>query len=280
MAALPRRYWRDMTTAEIADMPASRTIAVLPLGAIEQHGPHLALSVDADIASAILEAALDRVDPAAPITVLPAQEIGLSEEHGDFAGTLTLTAETAIAAWTEIGNSVARAGVRKMVFLNSHGGQPRILEIVGQRLRRRWRMLAVSVNTYRLYGPAAHFAEQECVHGIHAGAIETSVMMHVRPDAVRADRIADFTPRTVGMEEEGATFGAAGVGVGRLAGFSWQSQDLHPEGAAGDARGAGADAGRALVEEAAGRLAGILTDLDAADPEALFGDPAYKASAS
>ena len=131
----PRRRWQDMTTAEFAALDAARTIAVLPVGAIEQHGPHLPVYVDACIAEGLIDRALELAPDDLPVTVLPVQPVGKSNEHIDYPGTLTLSAETLVRLWTEIGDSVARAGVRKLVILNTHGGQRQLIEVVARDLR-------------------------------------------------------------------------------------------------------------------------------------------------
>ncbi len=138
--SLPRRYWQDMTTVEVAALDHARAIALLPVAAIEQHGPHLPLAVDATINRGVLEHALTLMPDDLPVTILPALPIGKSDEHGAFPGTLSLSAETLIRLWSEVGDSVARAGVRKLVLFNSHGGQPQILDVVASGLRARHAM--------------------------------------------------------------------------------------------------------------------------------------------
>jgi creatinine amidohydrolase len=177
-----RRLWQEMTTAEFAALDAPRVIAILPVGAIEQHGPHLPVEVDARINAGILERVLEIVPDELPVTLLPAMPVGKSNEHIAFPGTLSLSAETLIRLWTEIGESVARAGVRKMVIFNSHGGQPQIADIVARDLRVRFAMLVVTVNGYSLGKPQGLFPESELRHGIHGGTVETSMMLHLRPD--------------------------------------------------------------------------------------------------
>ena len=257
MATPPRRHWQDMTTAEVASLDAKRVIAVLPVAAIEQHGPHLPLSVDACINEGILARALSLVPAALPVTVLPAMPIGRSDEHLGFPGTLSLDPATIMLLWGEIGAGVARAGVRKLVIFNSHGGNPQMLDIVGRALRIKHRMLVVQVNSWRLYDAAARFGPQEAAHGIHGGAIETSIMLHLRPDLVRMDRAANFEPSSVRMA---AKFDHVGP-HGRVP-FSWLTQDLHPAGACGDATKADAALGRDLVEEAAAAFGRILEEVD------------------
>ena len=117
------RNWQDLCWRDFPALPA-HTVAVLPVAAIEQHGPHLPVSVDATINAGIPERALQIGAADTTVLALPMQSVGLSVEHIRFPGTLTLSAETLIAVLEEIGRSVRRAGVRRLVFLNSHGGQP------------------------------------------------------------------------------------------------------------------------------------------------------------
>ena len=162
IARLPRARWVDMTTVEFAQLPQD-TIAVLPVAAIEQHGPHLPVFVDACINKAVVDRTIELLPSDLPVTVLPMQMIGKSNEHLAFPGTLSLSAETAIRLWTEIGEGVARAGIRKLVLLNSHGGQPDLARIVARDLRVRLSMLVVCANTYDLGVPPGAFPPPSCV---------------------------------------------------------------------------------------------------------------------
>src|SRR5579862_8494643 len=186
---LPKRNWMDMTWQDVAGAGAdtARWIAVLPLAAVEQHGPHLPLGVDTYIAEAYL-ARVEKILPAElPVSFLPVQRIGVSAEHLSFPGTLTLAATTAIAAWTELGESLARAGVRKLVLVTSHGGNVAAMEIVARDLRTRLGMLAVTVGWHRFGYPDGVFTAEEKKHGIHGGDIETSLMLAGSPDTVCLD---------------------------------------------------------------------------------------------
>jgi len=257
-----------MTTRDFADPEAARWIAVLPVAAIEQHGPHLPLAVDAVINQGVLARALELVPAALPVTVLPAQVVGKSNEHGAFPGTLTLSAETVIRLWTEIGESVARAGVRKLVIFNSHGGQPAIVDIVATDLRVRLGMLAVIANYYALARPEDMFGADELRFGIHGGAVETSMMLHLRPDMVRRDELRGFPSLAQRLAQEFKVLGPAG-----RVGFAWQTQDLGPTGALGDAAAADPERGRALVELYAGRFATLLEEVDRFDMALLKASP-------
>lgn len=257
MAQQLRRRWQDMTTEEFAALDGARAISILPVAAIEQHGPHLPVGVDAIINEEILRRTLEVVPERLPVTVLPALPVGRSDEHGDFPGTLSLCAETVIRLWGEVAEGVAKAGIRKLVLFNSHGGQPQILDIVGRKLRAKHRMLVVQVNAYRLWDASGMFERGELEHGIHGGAIETSIMLHLHPELVRRDKIANFVPRSI---ELGKDYGLIGA-HGRVP-FSWLAQDLNPAGACGDATKANAERGRELVEQAARAFAAILEELD------------------
>jgi creatinine amidohydrolase len=269
MTALPRRYWQDMTTREFGGLDAARVIALLPVGAIEQHGPHLPVAVDACINQGIVRRALELLPPAVPLTVLPMQPVGKSDEHLAFPGTLTLSAGTLARVWTELGEAVARAGIRKLLIFNSHGGQPQVMEIVARDLRVRLGMAVVAYSWFAGGLPPGLFPPDEVRHGIHAGAIETSMMLHLRPDLVQMEHAADFRPLMRDLAEEGHRL-LSPTGPGKLA---WQAQDLHPAGACGDATDADAERGQALVEHAAAVLVELLLELDRFDPERLVRSP-------
>lgn len=238
----------------------SRTIAVLPIAAVEQHGPHLPVGVDTRIAEGYVAAVLERLPDDLDVLFLPVQAIGKSNEHLAFPGTLTLTAETAIRAWSDIGDSVHRAGCRKLVFVNSHGGNIAVMDIVARDLRVRHAMVAITSSWHRLGYPEGLFTAHEHQHGIHGGEVETSLMLAIRPDTVRMEHAADFVPRTVQMAEDFAFLSAI-----QPAGFGWMSQDLHPSGAMGNAAAADAARGHACIAHGADRFIDLLRDVDRFD---------------
>src|ERR1700728_5140173 len=202
--SLPKRDWMEMTGRELAGAgdETSRWIAVLPLAAVEQHGPHLPLGVDTYIAEAYLARVQKLLPGDLPATFLPVQRIGVSAEHLSFPGTLTLSPATAIAAWTEIGDSLARAGLRKLVLVTSHGGNVAAMELVARDLRARFGMLAVTVGWHRFGYPPETFSSEEARHGIHGGDIETSLMLAARPDTVRTNKAARAAPASLDMARE------------------------------------------------------------------------------
>ncbi|QDV09084.1 Creatinine amidohydrolase [Planctomycetes bacterium Poly30] len=247
--------WTDLRTDEFADLDPEATVAILPVAAVEQHGPHLPVGTDAMILEGVLERV--EVDPALVRgLVLPLQHIGHSPEHTGFAGTLHQEPETLLQHWTEIGRAVHRSGVRKLVILNSHGGQPQIIDLVGQRLRRECSMLVVRASTFAFGMPDRLFDAEEVRYGMHGGEVETSMMLALRPDLVRMDAAIDFVSAASEMAESFDLLGAE-----EPIGMAWAAQDLHVFGATGNARLADADRGDRLLEFLASELATLLMDV-------------------
>jgi creatinine amidohydrolase len=259
---LPKRDWMEMTWQEVAAAggDAARWIAVLPLAAVEQHGPHLPLGVDTYIAEAYLAEAQKILPGDLPVTFLPVQCIGVSAEHLSFPGTLTLSPTTAIAAWTELGESLARAGVRKLVLITSHGGNVAVMETVARDLRTRLGMLAVTVGWHRFGYPEDAFSAEERKHGIHGGDIETSLMLAAQPKTVHMDKAPNAAPATIAMAREFKWLGAY-----RPAGFAWMTQDLNPSGAVGDATQASAAKGESALQQGAKAFVELLGEIDRFD---------------
>ncbi|HEX6995968.1 MAG TPA: creatininase family protein [Gammaproteobacteria bacterium] len=260
--------WQDLTTTDFAAVDPESTVALLPVAAVEQHGPHLPLSTDAVIAAELARAVLGRMSGATTLLVLPLAEIGHSPEHASFAGTLTARAETLLALWTEIGRSVANAGVRKLIMLNSHGGQKALVDIVATRLRADHGLFVVRANTFSLGTPPGLFDPRELALGLHGGDFETSLMLHLRPDLVRTERIADF----VGLPERLAAEHQV-LGVEKPIGFGWLSEDLHPDGAVGRAGRASAEKGARCFEHLVSRLARLVDEVAATPLTVLRGRP-------
>src|SRR5271170_6613186 len=207
---LPKRDWMEMTWQEIAAAGAATAcwIAVLPLAALEQHGPHLPLGVDTFIADAYLARVRDILPDELAVSFLPVQRIGVSVEHIAYPGTLTLSATTAIAAWTELGESLARTGLRKLVLITSHGGNVAAMELVARELRARLGMLVITVGWHRFGYPDGTFSGEERKHGIHGGDIETSLMLAAKPDTVKMEKAPNAMPATIAMAREFKWLGA------------------------------------------------------------------------
>jgi len=245
----------DLKTTDFTTLSGD-TVAVLPVAAVEQHGPHLPVSVDTCINEHLIEAALAKAGDLS-VLVLPMQAVGKSNEHLSFAGTLTLSAETLIRLWTEIGESVYRAGVKRLIIFNSHGGQPQIADIVARDLRVRHGMFVVTCSWWQLGGLDRFFVEDELRYGIHGGALETSLMLHFRPDLVAMDQASNFVSAAQGLAREFHFLRPEGEGVG----FGWQAQDLHPAGVCGNAAEADAAVGGKVAEMVAEKLVVLLREV-------------------
>jgi creatinine amidohydrolase len=250
------RYWKDLTTEDFAGLDPARHVVIFPIAATEQHGPHLPLGTDSAINAGIIARAVDLMPMDTPVLVLPMAAVGLSPEHRDFAGTLSLSPETLLRLVVEIGESVARTGLRKLILFNSHGGQPAVLDIAAQQLRTSHGLITVVANSWRLMRPAEFFPAAEREAGIHAGANETSLLLHLHPGLVRRDRIADQPSAARRYERDHPEL----AGGGRFK-FAWQTQDLNPTGAVGDATLGTAEAGQAMIEQAARALTVLAADL-------------------
>jgi creatinine amidohydrolase len=257
--SLPSRFWADLSTADFAGLDPAATVAVLPVGATEQHGPHLPLAVDQALVDGIVAAALPHLPAEAPVLVLPTQAVGYSPEHADFPGTLTLPVETVIATWVALGECVARAGVKKLLLFNSHGGQVSLLDIVARELRMRCGLIVYSCSWWNLpLGDAVtgQFSADEHRFGVHAGAIETSLMLALRPEQVRMAQARAFGSTSRQRAQDYPI-----LGNGRSAKLGWAMQDYNPDGAAGDAAAATADKGRAVLQAAGRQLALLLQEI-------------------
>jgi creatinine amidohydrolase len=260
---LPSRYWADLTSRHFAQLAASSSIdsavAVLPVAAIEQHGPHLPVSVDTTLVNGVVNASLAHLPAALPVLFLPTQQIGKSNEHIRFPGTLTLNAHTLISVWMELGASVARAGFKKLVLLNSHGGQVSVMDIVARDLRTAHDLIVYHTSWYNLpLGDAVTglFPPEEHRFGIHAGDMETSMMLALSPAQVDMAQAKNFHSTSQGRAAAHPI-----LGNGTSAKLGWQMQDYNPQGAAGNAAAATAAKGHALLDAAGLQLARLLQEV-------------------
>lgn len=244
-----RTDWARLRMADFQTIDPMKTIAILPTAAIEQHGPHLPVGTDFFIAEGLLEELRrQHANTDLDLRILPVQAVGKSNEHLWAAGTLTLSAQTALAVWTEIGLSVARAGIRKIAIINAHGGNLDLISILARELRVQAGMLAMKCQWGAFGAPEGLFSVQENTHGLHGGDFETSLMLAFAPETVDMTKAQDFR-----SSAEHSVLPPVGP-----VSYGWIASDLNPQGTVGEAHLATAEKGRQTAQhQAAGFLAAL-----------------------
>ncbi len=249
-------YWNELNTYDFAGLSPDTTIAILPIASTEQHGPHLPIATDVAIAEGMLaELKVQRPDDL-DFLVLPLQEIGKANEHVYGPGTLSLPAELLIPVWTAIGAKVAEAGIRKMVIVNSHGGNVDIMSIVARELRVRYQMAVVATQWTRFGTPDGMIDEHEQRFGIHGGDVETSLMLHFRPDLVRMDKAQNFASKAEWMKEHSKYLQPLPPHS-----LAWIAHDLNPNGVVGNAANGTAEKGALICRHEIAGFIEMLRDL-------------------
>ncbi len=256
MSGYRRVWWGDFRAPDYLEPDPERTIAMLPIAAIEQHGPHLPVGTDSIINRHCLDLMIERLPPM-DLRILPVQDIGKSNEHLWAPGTVTHDAATLIAAWTEIGLSVARAGVRKLVMVNSHGGNEEVMGIVARELRVRADMLVVKSSWMRFGCPPGLIPDDERRLGIHGGEVETALMLAFRPELVDMSKAADFVSKAASDEATYKHLRPTGTHA-----YAWIASDLNPSGAVGNAARATAENGRAIADFQVQGMIELLQELE------------------
>ena len=252
----PIRYWQTLTTSEAAALAARDPVVILPLAATEQHGPHLPLSTDLDIGLGLLQEAFRQLPPDLPTRVLPPQAVGASREHLRFAGTLSLDPDLVAELIHQHGTVLATIGIRRLVLFNTHGGNLSAMDTAALRLRDEHDMLVVKASYFTFpRSDDVAFPESEWRHGLHGGAAETAMMLHLRPDLVRPDAIECFP--SLGEDLQGVL---TRVGPESDAAFAWLAGDLNPHGVTGNAQLADAAIGQRLVAHYGRVLAEVILD--------------------
>lgn len=249
-------WWGDFATTDFQNIDPMETIALLPIAATEQHGPHLGCGTDATIARGMLKTLTPLLPRDLDLRILPIQSVGKSNEHLHAPGTLTIPATVLIDHWIALGQSVARAGIRKLVIVNSHGGNEEVMGIVARELRVTEGMLVAKTSWSRFGKPEGLFSDVENRFGIHGGDAETSLILNFRPEAVDMEKAEDFASTVMRDEEDFALLRATGTHA-----YAWIASDLNPAGAVGEAAKATKDKGKALAAHQAQGLVTLLNDM-------------------
>ncbi|MQY30502.1 creatininase family protein [Nocardia aurantia] len=246
-----------LTTTDVAAIDKSDAVVVQPIGAVEQHGPHLPLITDALHAETIACAAVESLPDDANVWVLPTLHYGKSTEHLGRAGTIAMSAATLMAVCTDLGDSLAASGFRKLVFVNGHGGQPGLLEVVARDIRHRTGLEVFPVMPMRFPPPPE---VDPAVDGfdIHGGFGETSVMLAIAPELVHPDR--GFPD---GQEAAAEFARYRHLTLEGVLPTAWLTDDISASGTVGDPTAASAEIGRLLVDSAAAHLAEALLEVRA-----------------
>ncbi|MYL22472.1 creatininase family protein [Halomonas alkaliantarctica] len=244
--------WQHLTAPELTALVDRDPVAVLVLGATEQHGAHLPLNTDTTIGLGLQHAMCDALASEVTAICLPAMAIGASDEHTSFPGTLSLPASLAIATLEAYGEGIARAGIKRWVLINSHGGNKAVMDLAALTLRRRHGMRVVKATYTRLPPLEGALDSDELRRGLHGGTLETAMMLHLAPEQVKMQH-------TVNALTQPPTPGAL-VGPEGIAPFAWLAEDLSPSGIAGNATKATPALGERLVRHYGGLLAQVVEE--------------------
>lgn len=252
----PERFFPYLTWPEIAAMPQREQVVIVqPAGAIEQHGPHLPLIVDAAISMGVLGKALESLESEIPVYALPCLYYGKSNEHCHFPGTITLSAQTLLAVLMEVADSLYQAGFRKLVFMNGHGGQPQIMEIAARDIHQKYPdFLVFPLFTWRVPHVAAELlTKRELASGIHAGDAETSLMLSLLPEQVKMERAVREYPPELPADSLLSL-------EGQLP-FAWLTDELSQSGVIGDGTTATREKGDRLLDSLSAGWVQVLRDI-------------------
>lgn len=252
----PQRYFPYLTWQEIEQMPNKEDVVIIqPIGAIEQHGHHLPVAVDSAISLGVIGKALEQLSPDLPAYALPCLYYGKSNEHCGFPGTITLSANTLLSVIQEMAVSIYRSGFRKLVLMNSHGGQPQIMEIAARDLHQEYPDFAVfPLFTWRVpHNVSDLLTPEEREYGIHAGDAETSIMLSLLPEQVKMEHAVKEYPQ--GLPESSLL-----DMEGKLP-FAWVTKELSRSGVMGDATVATKEKGDRILQSVAAGWVQVIQDI-------------------
>jgi len=250
---MPSRRLSELRASDLLDHLNESSILVLPMGAIEQHGPHLPFSTDLEIARACAEAVVEQVGEEHDLWLLEPLAFTKSNEHAGTPGTFWLGPETLLRVLDDIGRSMAATPAKKLAFLNGHGGNSSLINVACRELR-----LHHGLETFLMHpnvppdqgGPSS---EEELGFGVHGGVGETSIMLHLRPDLVRMNLASRNVPEHLAENDH--------VKFGGTVSFGWLASDFGPDGHIGDPTGATPERGKQSFDAAVSRLSAAFGEI-------------------
>lgn len=248
-----------LSSREVAELDRERTVAVLPTGAVEQHGPHLPLDTDTFLCTRVGEEAAARARRGGPVLVAPTFAYGSSAHHMAFAGTLSLGAATFMTVLGELCAGLAHHGFRRLLVVNGHGGNSALAREAVQQLAVRTPVLAAAVDYWALARETAAEVRDSPPGGMaHACEFETSLMLHLRPESVRRELVRREIPEPRFAAERLDLVLPGTVAAG------WRTHELSSSGVLGAPDLATAEKGKRLFEACVDGLSGLIEELRAA----------------
>jgi creatinine amidohydrolase len=248
------RRFADLSGPQVARHISERSILIQPLGAVEQHGPHLPMSTDLLIAEATAEAAVEALGDELDVWLLPPLAYTKSNEHAWSPGTVWLSATTMLAVLDDLGRCLASTSARKLVFLNGHGGNSALVAVANREVRLAHGLMTFLVHPFVPADQGGASAAAELGMGIHGGADETSVMLHLRPELVDLGLASRQVPEALAAFDR--------VRFGGSVPFGWLSNDFGPQGVIGDPTLASAELGERLFRAGVHAVVEALHEID------------------
>lgn len=249
-------WWRDFSPEEFEGLDANDVIAILPLAATEQHGPHLPITTDYAIMEGMLDLVIGQIAPEMDVRIFPVERIGASDEHIRFAGTQSISSLQMVEIIIQRGEEANKYGIKKLVLINSHGGNEPAMSIAALELRKRYDMMVVKTSWGRFGVPDGLFTDEEMKLGIHGGDYETSLMLAFQPDTVTMSLAENFQSSTKLARE---TF--THLSPQSPHSFAWLAGDLNENGVVGNAAAATAEKGMAAAAYQTAGFIQLLVDV-------------------
>lgn len=247
----------ELSGPEVGSRLTKDSVIVIPLGAVEQHGPHLPLNTDLVVAEAVSREAVVQASAETDVWVLPALPFTKSNEHAWAAGTVWLSATTLLAVLDDIGRSIAATPARRVLFINGHGGNSALVSVANRELRLAHGLMTFLAHPQVPADQGGTSAASELGMGVHGGMDETSMMLHLRPDLVDMSLARRSVPENLAQNTH--------VRFGGTVSFGWLSNDFGPDGVIGDPTGATAEIGRTMFESAVTTLASVIAEVSRFD---------------